>query len=317
MIVLRDRFLWLVEKWVAPLLVFAAAFLVLYLLSLPLLQCSTNASCASDLLGDKAPAEYLVNILTLAAIIGGGYLAFRTFRLNQHMAVSGRYQKALELIATGNSASQIGGLYLLRDVAVDSPRRYATPVIRTLAQLTRERHFDLVEKLSSLVPDDAIPDPVTLPRSDPAAMTALRVIGRIPHRLRWNIDGEQVPHYNVTRVYFNEYQIRNRDFTRLNIEEAIVVDHVSFVGCIFSSGNIFEGRLLNRLRFIGCHFAGVGAPFEIALKAIDGGPLEDLDRRIEITNCRGNSLKINNADHSVRLVPVEKPLLQRAGVRIG
>jgi len=254
---------------------------------------SAFSGVPSSWLGDKPIAEYGLGGLQLAAIVFGAFIAWRGYYLNKRIALSTRFQNAVQLLGSGSPSTQLGGIALLPSLIVDDPKTYTGPVLRILGQSVREKNSEEVDAIYKLTAKDK--EPGDLPRSSPQAINALRGIGGIKSFLRWKTDSVlRQPYFDVTGLYLNDYEIRDRDFRGVRFRRTVVIDHVRFVRCHFGGRSsalreaipdlpTFSVRIAGKVSFEDCTFDNV----TISAHNLCGLTVEPDDHFEALEDCAG------------------------------
>ena len=94
--------------------------------------------------GNTAHFDLVTAATTLMVAIGGISLLYRrTKAIEQQLEISRRsevavrYQKGVELIASDNTAARVGGIHVLRDIAIEQPEIYARNCVDLLSAMMR------------------------------------------------------------------------------------------------------------------------------------------------------------------------------------
>ena len=198
-------------------------------------------------IGDAGILTTLTIGAGLAGLILNNSNSNKTLRQAQIAEIAGRFQRGVELLASGDVASRMGGIHILRDVASQAPQQYHYATIDTLSgfMATRTRpQYDAFYRCEMALRRKEEPvesDLVLAFRNTEAdVVLAFRTIGEM--RLSVGASEEKTGRWSrrirIERVLLCVVEVDFGDFSDVLFRGCI------FASCVFKSCN-FAGALVN------------------------------------------------------------------------
>lgn len=201
----------------------------------------------ADWVGNKSIFDLLTGMSATAAAIAAVFLALRSYRINQRVALANRYQKGVELLGANVDSSKIGGIELLSMVSREAYKEFQEPVIRTLRQFLQERCFSFVNEVYNSEDPHKPANP-----SDLVITATISAIVRTNWRKRWLDLESDDQGLNLTGIYLHQTQLTGYDFSRINFKYSLL-GFVVFKDCKFTH-TIIDARCFGKLVFDNCIF---------------------------------------------------------------
>lgn len=180
--------------------------------------------------------------------------------------VATRYQKGMEMLASGEMSTRIGGLYLLRDVVVAAPTSYWHSVVDSLTPFIIERcasNYERYWHLSSQEEVMPLDDEAGLVRTPRDVVIALHVLGRGYADLKAATEGVASPIVRLDNTALCQAELAGLDCRTWKFGGSIL-QYVTFRGCNLD-GVSFEARA-SYVTFQEC--SSVNADFDLLRTAI-------------------------------------------------
>jgi hypothetical protein len=280
------------------------------------LQCPAEG-CRAYWFGNDGLLDVLLAVGQFAAVIVGGYLAWRSFMINAARNVADRYQKGIELLASTRESTVSGGISLLAFVEAEDPDRYQMPVVDALKNVISEHGTPLHDRLSLSTLDAAMPpakdfnelagrsmeivrskrikfsaerDHEEATRTPSAVVDALHAVFEIPSTRRWKFPQSYRGngHLRIWSLWAHFVKLLDQDLSLVDFVHC-VFGIVYFERCKIRDVSI-SGRSFAAMTFIDCTLTNVtiemndlwGQPFPT-------GPL------VIFRNCRIDNVLVNGS----------------------
>lgn len=218
------------------------------------------------LLGDIGWLPFLVAISTLVFLAINSRIAQKNLENTgasllqaQRAEVATRFQKGLELLESSVVATRVGGIAVLRDVAVQAPEQYWHTVTTVLVHLIQHSTRDGYNSITSAerAPDHALQnvEPPHQTETGADVSSAMEVLGLKDVRLRDAVSRANV----VETVYLDRIAFTHVTLADLDLRHVRIL-HSAFQRCSFVSCDL-SGCVIDILNvgvlFRGCNMKGV------------------------------------------------------------
>jgi Pentapeptide repeats (8 copies) len=189
-----------------------------------------------------------------AAVIGfTAYVGYQNFRVGEKSLrtledknVTERFSKSIEHLGNGAIDIQLGGIYALEQIAIDSPTKYQWIVVEILSAFVREK--SLIDS-----PDEPSGNPGkgSYKKETIAIHAALNVIGLGLKKIKQDPPGKKV---NLRRVNFLKIELENAQLNSANLSESNL-SHSNLSHSNLSHSNL-NGANLSRANLNGANLNG-------------------------------------------------------------
>ncbi len=181
--------------------------------------------------------------------------------------VATRFQKGIELLAAPDPTVHLGAIYILRDVANDSPDLYRQTVVQTLVGYARNRSKERA-KLIPIAKDqydvDDEADPIwaeAFKPTEPEVIEAFTIAGQ--QRALLDARGRKATEVDMTGLVLIGRQIEGAHFGGCDFGGVHISD-MHFLACTLDHA-VFKFSSRESVEFMGCslhsaHFERIGAP---------------------------------------------------------
>ncbi|WP_354061888.1 hypothetical protein [Devosia sp. 2618] len=215
---------------------------------------------ADSLVGEIGILPFGVAILTVCFLGFNSLIArkglantVRAIEHSQKAEVATRYQKAADLLASDGQTARLGGIFLLRGVAMEDPDTYCTPALELLAAFAAERSAAIFSAVQALrdarqthnhFGSEALREQASAKTPYDVAV-ALDIFGKLR---AWHVaEFGELPNserqLSLSSIAFHNIELKGGDFSGVNISGG------SFYNCRFVSCDMSEVRINGRIGF--------------------------------------------------------------------
>ncbi len=221
---------------------------------------------------DKGWFEIVGGSITLLGGLWGIWLLYRRTRANEDQAqaalkneISTRFQKGVELIANSHRATRIGGIFIVRDVAIEQPKLYARPAIDLLTTLATEQSADEIKIAQSKLRRQKLTAAQlgALPRVHRDVIEAIEALTAIIGKCPEHIDAKLSP-IVLRNVYLNDGRIYEGSLATVTFDGCLI-NEFTFSDLDFSSAH-FANCIVGSLEILDARGTGLELRRSIPLK---------------------------------------------------
>lgn len=185
------------------------------------------------LLGNVGWLPFLVAVSTLIFLGLNSRIAHQglentqnSLRHAQRAELGTRYQKGLELLESNNIATRVGGIAVLRDVALAAPGQYWRSVSDVLINLIEAASEGLADKMDTAIKnatedEESARHPPSFSQTPRDVVMALEVLGLKDRELRDTLhEGKHIRHLSLRRIALSKVRFYGLDMRHIHISEA-------------------------------------------------------------------------------------------------